>query len=81
MSWIGSPIIPFEDIGMTQEKWDLLESLSMQGGYWRRAFLFIRGATNRRLSSLSLRQRNWLTEIVYSLDIELERKAWRIKDA
>lgn len=76
MSWIGSPDIPFADIGMTQEKWDLLKSLSGQGGYWRRAYLFIKANTDRKLSSLTLRQRNWLTEIVIELEQELEEKAW-----
>lgn len=78
MGWIGSPEIPFALLGMTQEKLDLLESLSKSGGYWRRSNLFVRAATGRKLSSLSLRQRNWLTEIISSLDVELARKAWKV---
>ncbi len=77
MTWIGSPEVPFSSIGMTQEKMDLLEELSEEGGYWERACLFVRVATNRHLYSLTLRQRNWLTEIVFSLGIELEKRAWR----
>lgn len=76
-SWIGSNGVPFQDIGMTQRKWDLLKEMAEGGGYWATAYQFVRGVTNRKLPSLSLRQRNWLTEIITSLGEELNSKPWR----
>ena len=76
--WHGSDKIPFGSLGMTKAKWDLLEELSKDSGYWKRALGFIKSITNRKLSSLSKSQRKWLDEIIFSLDEELEKKAWRL---
>ena len=74
MSWIGSPRVPFSEIGMTQEKLDLMKELAENNEYWRNASSFIRAVANRKLSSLSLRQRNWIYEIDASLGDELNKK-------
>jgi len=76
--WIGSEKVPFSYLGMTKSKWDLLEELSSSCGYWKRTLMFIRSIANRKLSSLSKSQRKWLDEIIFSLDEELEKKAWRL---
>jgi len=77
MSWIGSPEIPFTDIGMTQQKWDLLKELSGDGDYWFRAYYYLLAVRHRILSSLTSSQRGWITTIILSLDTEVERRAWQ----
>ena len=74
--WIGSEKVPFSYLGMTKSKWDLLEELSTNSGYWKRAYMFVQGISNRKLSSLSKPQRKWLDEIIFSLDDELDKRAW-----
>lgn len=76
MNWIG--LVPFKDIGMTEAKMALLEELMEDDDYWSRAYLFVHSITNRKLYSLSDYQRRWLTEIILTLDNELERKSWKV---
>jgi len=75
MTWVGGT--PFEDLGMTQEKMDLLKELAEDNEYWERSNMFIRSITNRKLSSLSINQRRWLGDIILALDDELVKRSWR----
>jgi len=76
--WLGSDRVPFQYLGMTRAKWDLLEELSMHSEYWSKAFGFVQSIVNVKLSSLGKAQRNWLTEIILSLDNELYKRSWRL---
>lgn len=78
MSWLGSDDTPFKDIGMTESKMVLLEELAEDSSYWFRSQAFVEAARYRKLYSLSLKQRNWLTEIIVALGIEQEKRAWRL---
>jgi len=75
MSWIGSAGVPFEDVGMTEEKYKLLEVLAKDDKYWRNAQSFLRQVEGVRISTLTLRQRNWIYDIEASLGVELNRRA------
>jgi len=77
MSWIGSQEPAFSEIGMTQDKMDLLGELVQDSDYWKRAWLFVKAVASRKLSSLSSNQRKWLTEIILDLDREMYDRAWR----
>ena len=76
MTWIGQ--VPFEDIGMTENKMDLLKELAEDSDYWKRAHMFVQLSANRVPSSLSHKQRSWLTTIILDLDIELDKRSWRM---
>lgn len=77
MTWIGSSRVPFSDIGMTQEKMDLLDGLAYEDDYWMKACLFVKAVTYRKLSSLSDHQRRWLTTIIMDLGDRLYKRSWR----
>jgi len=77
VSWIGSDEVPFHDIGMTKDTWDLLEELSEGSSYWYGAYMFVKSIQNRKLSSLTSSQRSWLTSIISSLKVELDKRSWR----
>lgn len=72
MTWFGE--IPFKELGMTDEKFSLLKDLALSSDYYQKALEFIKGVSTRKPSSLSLRQRNWLTEIIASLEDKLNKK-------
>ncbi len=76
MTWIGQ--VPFEDIGMTEDKMILLKELAEDSDYWKKAHGFIRSILGRVPSSLSHNQRSWLTTIILGLDDELNRRSWRV---
>jgi len=75
MSWIGD--IPFEELGMNQERLDLLEELSEDNDYWKAASSFLQQVKDSKFSSLSDLQRNWVYEIIATLGVELNRKIAR----
>ena len=75
MTWVGET--PFEEIGMTKGKFDLLNELAYENDYWMKAHMFVKAVTNRKLSSLSDFQRRWLTTIIMDLEQELYKKSWR----
>ncbi len=77
MNWVGSPEVPFSEIGMTQEKLDLMKKLSMNNNYWLKCSTYVRAITNRKLSSLSSSQRSWITTIIMDLGNELYKESWR----
>ena len=54
MTWIGQ--VPFEDIGMTEDKMILLKELAEDSDYWKKAHGFIRSILGRVPSSLSHNQ-------------------------
>ncbi len=72
MSWIGKA--PFQEIGMNEDKIELLKELARDGGYWSDANSFVLSISNRKLSSLSEKQRDWLYDISASLSVELDRR-------
>ena len=76
MTWVDQ--VPFEDIGMTEQKMDLLKQLAEDNDYWKRAYRFVQSSTNRKLSSLSDNQRKWLTTIILDLDDELDKRGRRV---
>jgi len=65
MTWHGS--VPFTEAGMNEEKYSLLKELAKDSYYWKSALDFVNGVSGRALSSLTLRQRNWMVEIITSL--------------
>ena len=77
MNWVGSSKVSFHDIGMTQEKLNLMERLSVESGYWRRCSMYVKAITNRKLTSLTNSQRTWLTTIIMDLGNELYKESWR----
>lgn len=74
-SWLGD--VPFTDKGMTQEKVDIMEELAEDNEYWKTALSFFRSVSTRKFSTLSDRQKDWLYNIVDSLEVELNRKEAR----
>ena len=76
MTWIGQ--VPFEELGMTEVKMTLLAELAEDSDYWKRAHGFIRSITGSVPSSLSHKQRSWLTTIILSLDDELYKRSWGV---
>ncbi len=76
MAWIGQ--VPFENLGMTEDKMTLLAELAEDSNYWKKAHGFIRSITGRVPSSLGPNQRRWLTTIILDLDNELHKRSWRI---
>lgn len=76
VAWIGQ--VPFEDIGMTEQKMDLMKELAEDNSYWRKAYDFVESIGGRKPSSLTYNQRQWLTTIILDLDDELHNKSWKI---
>ncbi len=76
MVWIGQ--VPFEDIGMTEQKMDLLKELAEDSSYWKKAHDFVRSVVGRKPSSLTYNQRQWLDTIILGLDNELYKRSWRV---
>lgn len=75
MTWVGQ--IPFEDIGMTEDKMDMLAELAEDNKYWKRAHSFVHSIAGSVPSSLSYNQRRWLNTIILGLDDELYKKSWK----
>ena len=76
MTWIGQ--VPFEDIGMTEAKMDLLAELAEDSNYWKKAHSFIHSIAGSVPSSLSNNRRRWLTTIILDLDSELDKRSWKL---
>jgi len=70
--------IPFTDLGMTCEKYALLEELAGASDYWIIAHALVKAAANLKLTSLSYYLRRRLTSIILELDCELYKKSWRL---
>lgn len=75
MTWVGQ--VPFEHLGMTEDKMDLLKELAEDNSYWKKAHGFIRSIAGSVPSSLSYNQRRWLNTIILGLDDELHRRSWK----
>ncbi len=74
MTWIGST--PHRDIGMTDEKYNLLEELALSKEYWHVILVTVDSTAHLRLSSLSNDQRARLTSIIIELDSAIYMKSW-----
>ncbi len=70
--WVGAT--PFKEIGMNEEKMGLLKELAGDNDYWSSASRFIEQVSSRKLSSLTDRQRDWLSNIEASLSDELNKR-------
>ncbi len=70
--WVGAT--PFQEIGMTKEKMQLLRELGPDSDYWKSALGFINQITSRKLSSLTNKQKNWLRNIEAGLSEELNKR-------
>jgi len=70
--------IPLANLGMTCEKYALLEELAEASDYWAIAHVQVKTAANLKLSSLSNHLRRRLTSIILELDCELYKKSWRL---
>lgn len=78
LSWIGSNGVPFEDLGVTEDKMNLLEELAEDNSYWKKAHDFLKSIVGRWPSSLTYNQRQWLTTIILDLDSELDKRSWKV---
>lgn len=76
MTWIGQ--VPFEDIGMTEDKMSLMKELAGDNSYWKKAHDFIQSIAGSVPSSLSYNQRRWLSTIILGLDDELHKRSWGV---
>ncbi len=76
MTRIGQ--VPFEDVGMTEGKMDLMKELAEDSSYWKRAHDFIQSIVGREPSSLTYSQRQWLNTIILGLDDELYKRSWKV---
>jgi len=72
VTWLGNT--PFEELGMTEQLVVLLKELAEDSDYWRKASSFFHQVMGRKLSSLSSAQQDWLSSIVASLEVELNRR-------
>jgi len=72
-SWTGST--PFQEIGINEEEMQLLEELAEDIDYWKSACSFVKSLRNRKFSSLTDKQRNWLDSIKSSLEDELDKQS------
>ena len=73
MSWVGD--IPFKEIGMNEDKMQLLGELAEDNNYWRNALKFVKQVSSRKLYTLSNSQRGWLFDIDATLGVELNKRA------
>ena len=71
-TWEGSS--PFQEIDISLEQMQLAEELARDNEYWQAACSFMKGLRNRKLSSLTDKQLNWLNNIRESLDKELDKQ-------
>jgi len=71
-SWVGC--VPFSDKGMTQEQVTLMEELAEDNSYWKTALSFIRSSSSRKWGTLSVKQQDWIMDIIASLGVELNRR-------
>ena len=72
MTWLGS--IPYEKMGMTKERYDLLVELAKDSEYWNKALSFINSTSSRKQHTLTTPQHNWVCEIVASLGDILNKR-------
>jgi len=72
-SWVGAT--PFKEVGMTQDKIELMKELAEDSEYWASALKFFNSVASRKLTSLTVRQRDWLFSIEASLSDELNKMA------
>ncbi|GAH89291.1 unnamed protein product [marine sediment metagenome] len=69
-------LILLAGLGMTQEKYILLEELAEASSYWVIAHALVKAAANLELTSLSNHNRRRLASIILELDCELYMKSW-----
>lgn len=74
MTWIGST--PHHDIGMTDEKYNLLKELALSKEYWHVILVTVDSTAHLQLSSLSNDQRARLASIIIELDSAIYMKSW-----
>ena len=72
--------IPLASLGMTLEKYTLLEELAETKSYWTTAHTLVKTVANLELTSLSNHQRRRLSSIILELSHQLYRKSWRIDE-
>ncbi len=72
MNWVGDT--PFKELGMDEDKLLLLKEFAEDSEYWKKASSFIHQIVGVKLSSLSDKQKNWLSDIVATLSVELNRR-------
>lgn len=72
INWAGG--VPFQDIGMTEEKMDLMGELAETNDYWETSNKFVNSMSSRRIESLTEKQQSWLHRISDSLDEELDKR-------
>ncbi len=70
--WVGST--PFQEIGMDDDKLELMKELAEDNNYWKGSLGFFRQVASRKLSSLTDKQRDWLYSIEASLSKELSKR-------
>jgi len=66
----------FTSLGMTPEKYALLNELAESSDYWTIALVLMKAAANLELGSLSSNLRRRLTSMILELDCELYDKSW-----
>ena len=75
INWGGG--VPFKEIGMTQEKMDLMKGLAETSEYWVTTNKFVNSVSSRKIESLTEKQQAWLHRISDSLDEELSKAEGR----
>lgn len=70
MTWDRSHGVPFESLGNTRKKMDLLDKLAEVDSYWYSAKEFVKNVRYRKIESLTLPQSVWLSNIITSLGEE-----------
>lgn len=71
-TWHGDT--PFKDRGMDADKMELLKELIEDNAYWQAANRFMEQVSTRKFSSLTVKQQDWLDDIVAQLADELNKK-------
>ena len=71
-SWVTS--VPYESHGMTQEKMDMMAVLAEDDDYWKTALQFVRSTSGRKFATLSVKQQDWIENIIASLAVEINKK-------
>ncbi len=74
MTWTGST--PYRDIGMTDEKYSLLNELALSREYWNVMLITVDSTAHLQLSSLSNDQRARLASIMIELDNAVYMRSW-----
>lgn len=72
MGWPSG--VPFEEIGMNEDKYTLLKELAKDNSYWESSLSFIEGIRGRNIEGLSDKQSDWLCGISAKLERELDKR-------